>query len=245
MYLRSSPTSHHCRCGSRWTDGCLRTSDSNRHSANSVGKERVYGRNLSNRQLQGQPNRHRGPPFLFEIRPGYAMVAQDAAAAGVRNPGPPPFANHQMERIVEPGLSVAIPEDPERMMLLRPRRSRIYYLRRFFDYPISLSGDTLLSSGYGEHGKSASATSGARCFPARMKRRSSNFSSIDSARSCTARSSSPIRKKCGVFPATRSVRSGAPNASKGFPCGLRFRMPFARRSSAEAAASHRRGPRHP
>ena len=33
------------------------------------------------------------------------------------------------------------------VMLLRPRKSRIYYLRRFFDYPISLSKDTLLKLG--------------------------------------------------------------------------------------------------
>ena len=32
-------------------------------------------------------------------------------------------------------------------MLLRARKSRIYYLRRFFDYPISLSSDTLLKLG--------------------------------------------------------------------------------------------------
>jgi len=32
-------------------------------------------------------------------------------------------------------------------MLLRPRKSRIYYLRRFFDYPISLSKDTLAKLG--------------------------------------------------------------------------------------------------
>ncbi len=33
--------------------------------------------------------------------------------------------------------------DPECVMLLRPRKSRIYYLRRFFDYPITLSRRTL------------------------------------------------------------------------------------------------------
>jgi protoporphyrinogen oxidase len=32
-------------------------------------------------------------------------------------------------------------------MLLRQRKSRIYYLRRFFDYPISLSKDTILKLG--------------------------------------------------------------------------------------------------
>jgi len=33
--------------------------------------------------------------------------------------------------------------DADRVMLIRPRKSRIYYLRKFFDYPISLSGTTL------------------------------------------------------------------------------------------------------
>jgi len=37
--------------------------------------------------------------------------------------------------------------DSDRVMLLRNRKSRIYYLRRFFDYPISLSKDTLLKLG--------------------------------------------------------------------------------------------------
>ena len=32
-------------------------------------------------------------------------------------------------------------------MLLRPRKSRIYYLRRFFDYPIRISRDTLAKLG--------------------------------------------------------------------------------------------------
>ena len=35
----------------------------------------------------------------------------------------------------------------DRVMLLRSRRSRIYYLRRFFDYPITLSVDTLRKLG--------------------------------------------------------------------------------------------------
>jgi protoporphyrinogen oxidase len=32
-------------------------------------------------------------------------------------------------------------------MLVRPRRSRIYFLRRFFDYPVTLTGDTLSKLG--------------------------------------------------------------------------------------------------
>lgn len=39
------------------------------------------------------------------------------------------------------------PEQEDLVMLLRQRRSRIYYLRQFFDYPISLSLDTLTKLG--------------------------------------------------------------------------------------------------
>ena len=41
----------------------------------------------------------------------------------------------------------ANPETEDRVMLVRPRKSRIYFLRRFFDYPISLSAATFRSMG--------------------------------------------------------------------------------------------------
>ncbi len=41
----------------------------------------------------------------------------------------------------------ANPEQEDRVMLLRQRKSRIYYLRQFFNYPISLSFDTLSKLG--------------------------------------------------------------------------------------------------
>ena len=37
--------------------------------------------------------------------------------------------------------------DPDLVMLIRPRKSRIYYLRKFFDYPIKLTGKTLANLG--------------------------------------------------------------------------------------------------
>ena len=43
--------------------------------------------------------------------------------------------------------SGAVPQDPDRVMLVRPRKSRIYYLRRFFSYPVSLSLDTIAKLG--------------------------------------------------------------------------------------------------
>jgi len=38
-------------------------------------------------------------------------------------------------------------EEADLVMLIRPRKSRIYYLRRFFDYPITLTKDTLSTLG--------------------------------------------------------------------------------------------------
>src|SRR4051812_16148839 len=37
----------------------------------------------------------------------------------------------------------AVAEDPDCVLLVRPRKSRIYFMRSFFDYPLSLSADTL------------------------------------------------------------------------------------------------------
>ncbi len=39
------------------------------------------------------------------------------------------------------------PDNPDLVMLVRPRKSRIYYLRKFFDYPIKLSGSTIANLG--------------------------------------------------------------------------------------------------
>jgi len=39
------------------------------------------------------------------------------------------------------------PENCDHVMLLRPRKSRIYFLRKFFDYPITLSVDTIKKLG--------------------------------------------------------------------------------------------------
>jgi len=40
-------------------------------------------------------------------------------------------------------VTVAAPADPDLVMLIRPRKSRIYYLRKFFDYPITVTATTL------------------------------------------------------------------------------------------------------
>jgi len=51
-------------------------------------------------------------------------------------------AREELETVVVPE-----PANPDLVMLIRPRRSRIYYLRRFFDYPITLTANTLKNLG--------------------------------------------------------------------------------------------------
>lgn len=65
--------------------------------------------------------------------------------AATAEPGSNTIRYHQMEQSVAAAPSV-IPST-DRVMLLRPRKSRILYLRRFFDYPIRLSKDTLIKLG--------------------------------------------------------------------------------------------------
>ncbi len=61
--------------------------------------------------------------------------------------GPATIRYHQMETLVNPQSPSDLPSSADAVMLLRPRKSRIYYLRRLFDYPISLSKNTLLNLG--------------------------------------------------------------------------------------------------
>ncbi|MBE7158444.1 MAG: NAD(P)-binding protein, partial [Rhodospirillales bacterium] len=57
------------------------------------------------------------------------------------------------ESLQEHGHTVTVslqdpePADADRVMLVRPRQSRIYYLRRFFEYPIKLSRSTIRNLG--------------------------------------------------------------------------------------------------
>src|SRR6201996_21895 len=44
-------------------------------------------------------------------------------------------------------VAAAAPESDDLVMLVRPRKSRIYYLRKFFDYPIKLNGTTVSNLG--------------------------------------------------------------------------------------------------
>src|ERR1039457_1672271 len=56
-------------------------------------------------------------------------------------------AEDAQHRATDEAVAVDDPADPDLVMLIRPRRSRIYYLRKFFDYPITLTANTLQNLG--------------------------------------------------------------------------------------------------
>jgi protoporphyrinogen oxidase len=71
----------------------------------------------------------------------------------LRGMGPLSHEPEQLEPEDEPPTPTVIveapaePESSDLVMLIRPRKSRIYYLRKFFDYPIKLTGNTIKNLG--------------------------------------------------------------------------------------------------
>ncbi|HXG32443.1 MAG TPA: NAD(P)/FAD-dependent oxidoreductase [Bryobacteraceae bacterium] len=63
------------------------------------------------------------------------------------NPGPHTISYQGGRRTVETAGSGPDPDREDRVMLVRPRKSRIYFLRRFFEYPIRLTPETLANLG--------------------------------------------------------------------------------------------------
>ncbi len=56
-------------------------------------------------------------------------------------------AYHQQTREVKAGAQAADPEKTDKVLLIRPRKTRIYFLRKLFDYPIQMTKNTLLKLG--------------------------------------------------------------------------------------------------
>jgi protoporphyrinogen oxidase len=67
------------------------------------------------------------------------------------------------------------PDQTDRVMLLRQRRSRIYFMRRFFDYPISLSPETLRKLGLKRTIRIGFSFLRASLFPVRPERNLEEF----------------------------------------------------------------------
>jgi protoporphyrinogen oxidase len=73
------------------------------------------------------------------------------------------------KRTLKTSGSGATPENTDLVMLVRPRKSRIYFLRRFFDYPIKLTGDTLRKLGLIRTMKIGVSYLLARLFPRKVE----------------------------------------------------------------------------
>jgi protoporphyrinogen oxidase len=67
------------------------------------------------------------------------------------------------------------PETTDLVMLVRPRKSRIYFLRRFFDYPIKLTADTLGKLGLMRTLKIGFSYLRARLFPRKVEKSLEDF----------------------------------------------------------------------
>jgi protoporphyrinogen oxidase len=67
------------------------------------------------------------------------------------------------------------PETTDLVMLVRPRKSRIYFLRRFFDYPIKLTADTLRKLGLIRTVKIGCSYLVARLFPRKVEKSLEDF----------------------------------------------------------------------
>jgi len=93
------------------------------------------------RRVVAVPARLPQEPPLRGLGPLLGEGEEDAAQPEDEDEDEP-----SIEQVVE---TVVVPEpaDPDLVMLIRPRRSRIYYLRRFFDYPITLTANTLKNLG--------------------------------------------------------------------------------------------------
>jgi protoporphyrinogen oxidase len=90
--------------------------------------------------LQSQEISYQGKRRLVAVP---AHLPEEPVLRGVgpivRADGDEEESEASVDALVE---AVAIP-DPDLVMLIRPRKSRIYYLRKFFDYPITVTTTTL------------------------------------------------------------------------------------------------------
>ena len=77
-------------------------------------------------------------PVLRGVGPKLVTDSDETDADGEMHPE----AHGHTETVI-----AAAPADADLVMLIRPRKSRIYYLRTFFDYPIKLTGATLRNLG--------------------------------------------------------------------------------------------------
>ena len=101
-----------------------------------------------NKRVVAVPARLEEEPPLRGMGPrisGIRSAATQSAAVEAAEEKAPEQAENPDTVVTLPPVE-AIP-NPDLVMLIRPRKSRIYYLRKFFDYPIKLTGNTIQNLG--------------------------------------------------------------------------------------------------
>ena len=132
--------------------------------------------------------------------------------------------HRQTSRQLETTADGPDPDATDRVMLVRRRKSRIYFLRKLFDYPLRLNADTIAKLGSRGRSESRSVTRGRRCLQPRPRRTWRSSSSVVSAKSFISHFLSRTRKRFGEKAARGSARNGAPKESRGYRsagrCGI-------------------------
>ena len=154
--------------------------------------------------------------------------------------GPTAIKYHRMDQAITPSVCGPDPAAAERVMLLRARKSRIYYLRRFFDYPISLNSDTLLKLGLWRTFKIGVSYLQSALFPLNEEKTLEQFFINRFGSELYTTFFRTYTEKVWACPATESVPSGAPSASKACRSGRRSVTPCGRCSRMATATSGRR-----
>ena len=93
--------------------------------------------------------------------------------AGARGDGPLRYQGQQ--RTIPSGLHESDPRTDDLVMLVRNRKSRIYFMRRFFDYPIKLTADTLRKMGLVRTFRAGVSYLRSALFPRREERTLEDF----------------------------------------------------------------------
>jgi protoporphyrinogen oxidase len=103
-----------------------------------------------------------------------AILPLDAAAVQSGDPITISYRNRHRD-IGAAAAHAATPRDPGAVMLLRNRLSRIYFLRRFFDYPIKLNSRTVANLGPWRCLRAGLSYAKASMFPRRPERSLEDF----------------------------------------------------------------------
>ena len=139
------------------------------------------------------------------------------------------------ERVV-----AATAEDSDLVMLVRPRRSRIYFLRNFFNYPLSLDARTLRLLGLKRTFKIGLGYLRAKLFPRKPEKTLEDFLINRFGKELYRTFFESYTEKVWGVPCTVSTPRGARSGSRVCPCQRRcshylkkFQWPRSRRHSSE------------